>query len=250
MKKLEDSLLPGIPVELVKAEISNTPGNELESGKFFSANSSAALAVNTFGWFLNRACELPPLPGMGLSNWYPIEISLERVMRFPWGGDRGHPCLDAAIETPEALIGVESKRFEPFRDRKSVAFSDAYNRDVWGPHMEPFERMRDSLKSGVAIFHYLDAAQLVKHAFGLVTECVRVNKKPILYYLYAEPTMVGKKVISAETIRRHRDEVQLFGKLIAGARVGFASSSYREWLSTWPSSATEHAARLISKFEP
>lgn len=45
-------------------------------------------------------------------------------MRFPWAGGR-HPWLDAAVETERYLIGVESKRFEPFRDAKSVRLSDA-----------------------------------------------------------------------------------------------------------------------------
>lgn len=250
MKALEDVLLPGVPATLVCDEILNAPGNELESGKFFSPNSSAALAVNTFGWFLERPSALPALPSLDALDWPAQRISLEREMRFPWESDKGHPCLDAAIETPNVLIGVESKRFEPFRDSKKVEFAKAYDRDVWGSHMTSFERMRDVLKSGEVVFRYLDAAQLVKHAFGLVTEGRRINKQPVLCYLFAEPKFCNGKPVSEEDIRGHRQEVVLFAKLVSGAEVSFAFSNYRDWLTTWVAEPAEHAARLIAKYNP
>jgi hypothetical protein len=74
-------------------------------------------------------------------------VDVECCARFPWSGGR-HPWLDAVIETPTALIGVESKRYEPFSDTKSVSLSDAYDRDVWGNRMKPFEQVRDLLRSG------------------------------------------------------------------------------------------------------
>jgi hypothetical protein len=96
-------------------------------------------------------------------------------MTFVW--------LDAAIETNSMLTGVESKRYEPFRDRKTVALSSAYDRPVWGSNMAPVERMRDGLRSDPARFQLLDAAQLTKHAFGLVTDARRKGKQPHLHYL-------------------------------------------------------------------
>ena len=35
-----------------------------------------------------------------------------------------HPCLDVLIETSNALIGIEAKRFEPFRRRLRAAMSE------------------------------------------------------------------------------------------------------------------------------
>ena len=40
----------------------------------------------------------------------------------------------------------------------------------WAAKLAPFEEMRDALRAGDKRFQYLDAAQLVKHAFGLVTD--------------------------------------------------------------------------------
>ena len=44
------------------------------------------------------------------------------------------------VETNGALIAIESKRYEPFRKTKSqTLWSDAYWREVWGPHMAGYE---------------------------------------------------------------------------------------------------------------
>lgn len=114
--------LPGVPAEAVLAALQRSPGNELASGKFDSPESSAALAVNAFGWFLERPKALPPLPGvpMGL----PERVEVEAEMHFPWRGGR-HPWLDAAITTATTLVGVEAKRYEPFRPGKASSFSEA-----------------------------------------------------------------------------------------------------------------------------
>lgn len=249
MTYLASLLLPGVPEAAVRQALSKAAGNELESGKLLSQESSAALAVNTFGWFLERASDLPALPALTHLDWPAKRVDVERQMRFPWRGGH-HPWLDAAIKTDHHLIGVESKRFEPFRDKKSVDFSDAYYRDVWGQDMAPYQKMRDDLKGRAVKFEFLDAAQLVKHAFGLVTEGQRIRKKPVLFYLYAEPRSRGAKEISPRDIDLHRAEVSEFSKAVAGAEVTFASSSYREWLELWAGATSEHAQHILQSFEP
>lgn len=104
------------------------PGNEIQSGKFDHPESSAALAANAFGYFLGQAEALPRLPGCPEAGWPAQSLALEATVRFPWSGGR-HPVLDCLITTSASLIGVESKRFEPFRTKRPAAFSDAY----WRP---------------------------------------------------------------------------------------------------------------------
>ena len=53
--------------------------------------------------------------------------------------------------------------------------------------MERVRQMQIALQSGAVTFRHLDAAQLVKHAYGLVTEARRLGKLPVLFYIYAEP---------------------------------------------------------------
>jgi hypothetical protein len=241
--------LPGVPVDKVNAALAASGGNEIDSGKLLSAESSAALAVNTFGWFIDRPGDLPQFPPLTDIDWPAVRVDVERQMRFPWRGGR-HPWLDAVVETPTHLIGVESKRYEPFRDSNSVHLSDAYDRDVWGEGMQPFTGMRDALRSGTFGFIYLDAAQLVKHAFGLVTQGRCIGKSPVLLYLYAEPAMRGNIGIAEEALARHRSEIDDFAEAVSDAPVRFAACSYREWLAGWSGDAHLHAEALRERFQP
>lgn len=243
--------LPGVPVDHVLACLAKAGGKEIESGKFSSLESSAALAVNCFGWFAVRPELLPPLPGMAEAG-IPELLDVEFCARFPWSGGR-HPWLDAVVQTPTTLIGVESKRFEPFRDAKSVNLSAAYDRPVWGDNMQAFERMRDRLRAGTEKFVHLDAAQLLKHAFGLVTEGRRRGRKPVLFYLYAEPETRNGRPIPQEDILRHRDEISRFGAAVAGDEVLFHAASYRDWIEAWLGSGDEveaHGQAILREFAP
>jgi hypothetical protein len=247
---MHPDFLPGVPIRYVLERLSKAGGKEMESGKLCSPESSAALAVNCFGWFIERPNQLPPLIGLETAG-VPELVDVEFCARFPWSGGR-HPWLDAVVRTPTTLIGIESKRFEPFRDVKSVNLSDAYDRLVWGSNMKRFERMRDVLRSGQQKFVHLDAAQLVKHAFGLVTEGVRQNRAPVLFYLFAEPATRGGCPIAPDDFARHRDEVTRFAEEVRGDQVSFYSATYKDWLSSWnglDSEVAAHANRLINRFQ-
>ncbi len=243
--------LAGVPADRVLDRLAKAGGNEVENGKFASPESSSALAVNTFGWFIERPGLLPVLPGMK-TGASPLLVDVEYCARFPWRGGR-HPWLDAVVETECELVGVESKRFEPFRGHKPPSLSKAYDREVWGANMKPFEAMRNALRAGRETFEFLDAAQLVKHAFGLVTDGARKLKAPMLVYLYAEPAALAGRPISATALRQHRDEIARFGAAVTGAEVGFHAASYREWLDTWPNPPDPvgiHRKAVMERFQP
>ena len=138
--------LPGVPGPDIEAIFEAAPGNEIGTGKFDNPESSAALAANAFGFFLNRASDLPALPGCEGECWPARSLGLEVDIRFPWHGGH-HPVLDCLVETPSALIGIESKRFEPYRSKPASRLSDAYWRPVWGENMTGYESIRDRLRS-------------------------------------------------------------------------------------------------------
>jgi hypothetical protein len=117
MIEADYAFLPGVPSDVVVRRLNAAGGNEVSSGKLSSLESSAALAVNTFGWFIARPELLPAFPMLQSVNWPATQVEVEYCARFPWSGGK-HPWLDAWVETPTAIIGVESKRFEPYRDRK------------------------------------------------------------------------------------------------------------------------------------
>jgi hypothetical protein len=240
--------LPGVPEAYVRNRLEQADGDEIGSGKFAHPESSAALAANAFGWFIDRPIMLPPLPSAEAAG-QAERIEIEFCARFPWSGGK-HPWLDAALISATHLIGIESKRFEPFRDAKAGSFSAAYNRPVWGDHMQRYGAVRDALRLGVLRYRHLDAAQLVKHAFGLVTEGRRIGRKPMLFYLFAEPTARGARPIATDDRKRHRDEITDFAARVAGDEVSFGSAGYREWLRGATGSAADHAAALIARFNP
>lgn len=245
------SFLPGVPAEYVLDRLAAAGGNEVESGKLLSAHSSAALAVNCFAWFFPRPASLPPFPGLDVG--FPAStVDVEYQARFPWSGGR-HPWLDAFVTSPTHIIGIEAKRYEPFRDKKSAELSEAYDRPVWGDRMQPFERMRDDLRSGAQSYKFLDAAQLVKHAFGLVTEAGRQGKEAALLYLFAEPLVMADRPIVLDHLAQHRAEVRSFAENVAGAEVAFSAISYRDWIASWSvehPDVVAHGEALLAHFSP
>lgn len=242
------SFLPGVPVDHVLTRFALAGGNEVASGKLASPESSAALAANALGWFIERpACF--PLP-LGLDDvGTPLLVEIEYCVRFPWTGGR-HPWLDGMVMTKSHLIGIESKRFEPFRDAKTASLSAAYDRPVWGANMSRFGDVRDGLRAAATPYRYLDAAQLVKHAYGLVTEGRRKGLLPVLFYLFAEPSdRRGRSIGPAEHLQ-HRSEVADFAARVMGDEVLFVATSYREWLGRSSGLALAHAANVIESFSP
>ncbi|MEX2617621.1 MAG: hypothetical protein WD767_16145 [Alphaproteobacteria bacterium] len=251
---IAEFLLPNLPVDKVIAALRKSPGDEIGSGKFTSPASSAALAVNTFGYFLERPLELPAMPGTENFGWPAKAVHIEFSVRFPWRGGR-HPWLDAYVETATHIIGIESKRYEPFRGKSSGTLSDAYWRPVWGDRMVQYERVRDRLNDGSLKPNHLDAVQLVKHAFGLRTQAGRDNKAAVLVYLHAEPNnWPDGRTVHAQVKNVHSEEIRQFADDVAGAEVEFRACTYSDLLKTFTMSTNlgvrQHGQLVMKKFSP
>lgn len=241
--------LPDVPTETVLAALRRSPGSELASGKFDSPESSAALVANAFGWFLDRPTALPHLPGVPMGP--PEAVEIEAEFRFPWTGGR-HPWLDVAITTPTTVVGVESKRYEPFRPGKAVAFSEAYDSRDW-QGMARFDAMRRALACGQQSYRCLDAGQLVKHAYGLRTQGVKRGLGAVLVYLHAAPaTWASGKPVSPEAIARHQAEIADFARSVQGDAVTFVSLRWADLLADWTKqpALAAHAAAITTRFGP
>lgn len=239
--------LPGVSEALVREVYDRAAGNEIASGKFASPQSSAALAANGFGWFLERPGQCPVFPAIADLSGPVRKVAIERELRFPWSGGR-HPWLDAVLWIDTHVIGVESKRYEPFRDTKVAELADAYDRDVWGEGMHGWCTMRDLLRAEPRRYKHLDAAQLVKHALGLAAEGNRSALSPVLVYLYAEPEDACRN--PQEAFLAHRREIEDFHSIVAGNRVRFAANSWRGWLACFTGEAADHARAVLEAFAP
>ncbi|WP_435257848.1 PGN_0703 family putative restriction endonuclease [Thioclava sp. FR2] len=246
----DPEFLPGVPGDLVLAALRRSPGNELASGKFSSPESSAALAANAFGWFLERPTQLPALPSVPMGA--PLEVQIEAEMHFPWRGGR-HPWLDAAITTATTLVGVESKRYEPFRPKKATSFTEAYGSRDWGQGMAPWNDMRLALEKGAQTYSNLDAVQLVKHAYGLKTQAAKRGLGAVLVYLHAAPAQwANGKPVSPTAIAQHEAEIASFAQSVRGADVTFVALRWADLLGQWAANPAlaEHSAAVSQTFGP
>ncbi len=255
--------LEDVPGEDLERLINAAPGREIATGKFDSPRSSARLAVNAFGYFFRNPCYLPPLPDCEDVEWPATSVNVEQSIRFPWQGGR-HPWLDALISTPSALIGVESKRFEPFgrrsRNREGSAVSSTYWRAGWGDQMEGYQEVRNRIHDDKNLFIRLDAAQLFKHALALRTEVNRGGKHngltPILFYVYAEPAVWPESNVLVDEQEKidHRQEIARFAQTVVSDEVRFVACSYRKLLTVWQRSENpgvrSHAEAVDLCFQP
>lgn len=230
------NLLTGIHPGLIEMDLSAGKGSELK-GKFRAAQSSAALAVNVFGPFRDGKAAVQ-IPGIG-------DARIEQFERtFPTGvAGRTPPHLDVAARGEHGVIAIESKGLE-FLTPKAASFAPAYQqlvRLVDTPWFSEMQRLRVEPRSYTA----LDAAQLVKHAFGLLNS---VGRGATLVYLFWEPDDGEYH----ELFRRHREEITRFEEQTRSEDLRFVSLSYPELWETWRGSKrealVEHADRLRRRY--
>lgn len=216
-----ENVFDGVPHAEITSDFGAGAGRELDS-KLCAAHSSAALVVNTFGpW---RA-QPESLSIAGASGFRSIRFEAT----FPTGLGGTPPHLDLFAEG-DSIVAIESKCTE-WMDSKPAVFSSSYDRlqsslgdSAW------FRVMRD-LRVTPDRFRFLDAAQLVKHAFGLLK---RFGSQPVrLVYLYWEP---ANAVQWAECLR-HRDEVLELANAVADSTVRLVPMSYAQLWDEWERAA-------------
>lgn len=234
----DPSFLPGVPADAVLAALARLPGSDLDS-----PDSSSALVANTFGWFLDRPRLLLPFPGVPMGLPESVELGVE--MQLPMRGTR-HPRFDAVVTTPTTLVGIVSKRYQPFRPAKTTQFTEPFEARDWGPGMARYGAMRAALTTGRQTYRHLDAVTLVKQAYALRTQSVKRARGAVLVYLHAAPAQwANGKPVDPKAIARHQAEVADFGRAVKGDDVTFASLRWSDLLAQWakqPALAAQAAA--------
>jgi hypothetical protein len=140
---------------------------------------------------------------------------------------RRPPNLDLVLESGTGVIGVESKCLEYFSS-KDADFADAYEAEIkderrdgpWFAHMQ-------ALRSAPDLYRSLDAAQLIKHAFGLAHTFAGQNVH--LLYLFWEP----RNADDFGHFRAHRDEAAHFAAAVSGGTPTFSFATYDELWRQW-----------------
>ena len=236
-----DTLLPLVMTDDFEADLQAGDGNELQT-KFRAAHSSSGLAVNCFAPFRNRTADLT-LPSLG-----PFDaLQFERKCPTGLRGGRA-PNLDVLLSGPTRVVGIESKLTE-YLARHRAAFSSAYAEQIHDDRREQgYFREMLRLVDAPESYVWLDAAQLIKHAFGLA-RCFR-DRHVTLLYLYWEPTNPD----AAPEFAAHRQEIKTFAERVAGSTPEFRAMSYPELWRTWQDAGpatwlAQHLAALRERYE-
>ena len=216
------NLIEGVHLNDFEADLRQGDGNELE-GKFRAAHSSSALAVNTFAPFKTKPTDLW-LPGAGGF----ARLDFERKCPHGLLGRRS-PNLDVLAEGPNGVVAIESKCLEPLTSHKAE-FAPAYDSEIRDQRRQTaWFREMHRLVENPRSYHLLDAAQLVKHSFGIA---YTFPDQPVtLLYLFWEPSNSDAFPVFAE----HRAEVGRFAASIAGGGPKFVAMSYPELWELWVS---------------
>ena len=132
------------------------------------------------------------------------------------------PNLDVLLSGPTGIVGIESKLSE-YLSRHRAKFSLAYEQQIRDGRRES-GYFREMLRLMTAPDSYvlLDAAQLIKHAFGLAHTFK--DRPTSLLYLYWEPANPEDN----PAFEAHRAEIADFAERVAGSTPYFSAMSYPE----------------------
>ncbi len=215
----EDNLMPGLPLDAVAGDLRAGSGQEL-GGKLRAAHSSAALAINCFSpWRL--APERLDLAGhRGFAH-----VQFEAKVPTGLGGTPPHLDL-LAVGT--GVVAVEAKCTE-WLVGKPAQFASSYDRLASVLGESPWFTQMQALRKDPRRYEYLDAAQLVKHAFGLSIQFA--DRAVVLVYLYWEP----RNAEEWEPCLRHREEARQLAQAVTGANVKLVPMSYESLWAGWQS---------------
>lgn len=220
-----DTLLPQVSAEDFEADLSAGDGNELQT-KFRAAHSSSGLAVNCFAPFRRMITDLE------MSGHTEFDgLQFERKCPSGLRGGRA-PNLDVVLSGPGGVVGIESKLTE-YLSAHRAEFSPAYAEQIRDSRRDQ-GYFREMLRLRDCPDHYswLDAAQLIKHAFGLART---FPDRPVtLLYLFWEPANPN----AGPEFAGHRDEIEEFRARVAGSSPTFEAMSYPELWQSWRDSAS------------
>jgi len=213
----EENLMDGLPLADIVGDLGSGAGRELE-GKLRAAHSSAALVVNTFGPWRTEPASLTLGGITGLRSF-----QFEATCPTGLGGIPPHLDLLAEGILP---VAVESKCTE-WMETKLAVFSSSYDRlrpsHGHSPWFEEVQRLRSTPDQ----YRFLDAAQIVKHALGLLE---RYGKHEVrLVYLYWEPRNPDKWT----ACRQHRAEADDLAARVEQSNVRLVPLSYQELWKEW-----------------
>ncbi len=234
LSRYDQNLIDGLPLESIVFDFAAGAGKELH-GKLCAAHSSAALAVNTFGPWRGdpRALRIGGVTGFE-------SMRFEATCPTGLGGTPPHLDLLADGDLP---VAIESKCTE-WMEPRPAQFSASYDRlrashghSLWFTQIE-------RLRLNPTCYRYVDAAQLVKHALGLLA-CFG-ERTVQLIYLYWEP----RNRADWPECRMHREEAVDLASRVARSNIRLVPMSYHDLWAEWNcSEPPPHLALLRLRYD-
>ena len=218
-----------------KRQFEDGDGGELNwtPPKMQSVLSSSALAVNFFAYLATKHNTIDFWNALFFKEEKFLtgdvaEASFEKKLRIK--DVRGiPPNLDFFISDTNGnsdengnMIGIESKFTEPLdcKSKNKKSIQEAYFKTPFldeNKNKKAFE-LAQSINNGS--YQYLDAAQLLKHWLGLMSQCKWDPKKARLIYIY-------HSCASGE----HKEELDRFTSEAPKAGINFVHYSYNEMIA-------------------
>lgn len=214
----KDNLNAGLPLSEIERDFGSGAGHELDR-KLRAAHSSAALVVNTFGPWRPRPSSLAI---GGVTGFH--SMCFEGTC--PIWPQSTPPHLDLIAQKADLLVAVESKCTE-WMTPKRASFAPVYeelkpstSESNWTPWFEQMLRLRGT-------YQLFDSAQIIKHAFGLLS-CHK-NRSVRLIYLYWEP----RNGEDWPECREHREQADDLAHKVKCSTVRLTPMSYSELWEDW-----------------
>jgi hypothetical protein len=217
VRELADNLFAPL-APAVRAELER--GSELAArgtmpARIHALTSSAALVINVFGYWRERALALLVV-ALGFDGGAGARLTFEEPL--PTGLPGEPPFADVALRWPNGdLVPIESKFTEwlvrrPHNKRvfKEKYFPAGAASGVWSAVALPrCQSLAEDLQNGRERFKYLNAAQLLKHALGLKKLGQRRTAVVYLYYEWPGREADAHRTELERVRQRLRPEVDL-----------------------------------------
>ena len=246
--RLDDNLLPEITPDLYQKDYASGAGSELKwwtrdgirfPPKMQAAYSSSALVVNCFAPWKHFLSELDLGGQHGFSS-----LLFERRVPTPLRGTPPH--LDVVADGLSlGIVAVESKATEYLQPHEAI-FTSSYESANWPNCVEDYVALMRRLRTDHFFFKYLDASQLVKHAFGLSS--TYGDRDSVLLYLFWEP----ENRDDHREFDQHCNELNQFAASVTGSSIKFHWMSYSHLFNEWRKQdlnwSREHASRLTERY--
>jgi hypothetical protein len=232
LENLDDNIFQGLANE-TRIQLENGDGGETKdfekNGKHYrpkinALHSSSALVVNLFQYWQKRKDVHPIAYACNLylkhpADSSPSEIKFEEKFQISKKFSRA-PNIDIAIiDFQSKVFAIESKFTEPYASGKHTGIDKKYIDDAsfWNGLSNLYE-LAQKICPDNNKFHYLDAAQLIKHILGLKNK----HKKSGFQLLYLWYDVVGQDGAG------HRKEIEQFAEIAKRDSIQFSHMTYQE----------------------